>query len=315
MSFLLCCTRCEGPLRLAVDSYACDRCSHRIALRHGVLWVSTAEPPPLLPLARAAREGHWVEAARARLEARGLGARDLMSRLSAVRTERAGDWHFLVDSGMDGAALIMGDRWGAHMAGLSRAVREVVLFEQDPEAAEFLRARADQESLQNVRAIVCGGSVADFPFTRAQFSLVALMGAWTREESRNGQPDALEDIVQAAFRLLVKGGTFVLGISNRWRFPRAWRDLGHARLAGTVPSIRARLSRSGFHDLRFYLSQPDIDDIQALVSLDSKVALRYFHLVYRHPRARWKRVLLGAAIDAGLIAVAAPSYIAIAKKP
>jgi len=315
LSFSLCCARCEGPLRLAGDGYVCDRCAHRITLRHGVLWVSTAEPPPLLPLAHAAREGDWVEAANARLEARGLGARDLMSRLSAVRTERAGDWHFLVDSGMDGTALVMGDRWGTHMAGLSRAAREVVLFEQDPEAAEFLRARVDQESLENVRAIVCGGSAADFPFAPGQFSLVALLGSWVRAESRNGRPDALEEILQAAFRLLAKGGTFVLGISNRWRFPLAWRNSDRARLAGTVPSIRARLSRSGFQDLRFYLSQPDIDDIQALVSLDSKVALRYFHLVYRHPRARWKRVLLGAAINAGLIAVAAPSYVAIAKKP
>jgi hypothetical protein len=93
------------------------------------------------------------------------------------------------------------------------------------------------------------------------------------------------------------------------------RGAGGGVLASTLPAFRGRLARSGFQDPQLYLPVPGIDDVQAVVSLDSKEALRYFHVVYRHPRARWKRVLLGAAIDTGLIPMVAPSYIAVARKP
>ena len=122
-------------------------------------------------------------------------------------------------------------------------------------------------------------------------------------------------MLRTAHRLLHKGGVLVLGVPNRLRHPLGFARRGGSALAITLPALRGRIARSGFQDARLYLPVPDTSDLQAVVSLDSKEALRYFHVVYRHPRARWKRVLLGAAIDTGLIPMAAPSYIAVAKKP
>ncbi len=299
----------------AGNAYECGSCGHRLILQDGVVWASPEHPPTLLPLARDARERGWLQAARGRFEAQRLGVGDLMTRLSAVRTERLGDWQFLVEPGSKGAALLMGDRWGAHMAALSGGARELVIFAQDPEAAQYLRVRTEQESLANVSAIVCGEGVSDFPFTREEFSLVALVGPWSRQRSSNGSADALDEIIRAAHRLLRRGGTLMIGVPNRLRPAFTLGGLERGKLSTTLPALRGRISRRGFDDVRLFLPLPDLTDIQGLVSLDSKEALRYFHIVYRHPRARWKRVLLGAAIDAGLIAVAAPSYIAIARKP
>ena len=315
MSFLLRCTRCEAVVQPSGNAYECGSCGHRLLLQDGVVWASPEKPPPLLPLARDAQERGWLQAARGRFEADRIGLRDLMTRLSAVRTERLGDWQYLVEPGSEGASLIMGDRWGAHMAALSREARDLLIFAQDPEAAQYLRVRAEQESLENVRAIVCGEGVSDFPFTREEFSLVALVGPWSRQRSSNGSADALDEIIQAAYRLLRKGGTLMIGVPNRLRqvFPLPGFERG--KLSTMLPALRGRISRRGFDNVQLFLPLPDFTDIQGLVSLDSKEALRYFHVVYRHPRARWKRVLLSAAIDAGLIAAAAPSYIAIARKP
>ena len=93
------------------------------------------------------------------------------------------------------------------------------------------------------------------------------------------------------------------------------RGVGRDRVASMLPTFRSRLSRAGFQNLQFYLPFPEFTNYQGLVSLDNRMALRYFHVTYRHPRARWKRVLLGAAIDTGLIPMVAPSYIATARKP
>ncbi|MFQ5457123.1 MAG: hypothetical protein ACE5FC_01525, partial [Myxococcota bacterium] len=274
-----------------------------------------AAPPALLPLAQDARERGWLQAAHSRLESQGLDVGELMSRLSAVRTERLGDWQYLVEPASEGPALLMGDPWGAHMTALSREARPLVVFEPDPEAAQYLRVRAGQESLANVSAIVCGEGARALPFGPETFSMVALVGPWSPGPMDNGSARPLDAIIARAFALLRKGGTFILGVPNLLRPDLALRGRARGQLASTLPALRSRIARGGFESPQVYLPVPDFTDIQGLVSLDSKVALRYFHVVYRHPRARWKRVLLGAAIDAGLIAVAAPSYMAIARKP
>jgi SAM-dependent methyltransferase len=283
-----------------------------LPFKHGVVWTLSGETPPLLDRARYAARRGWLAAAEKELQTQGLGERALMSRLNGVRTERLGDWHFLVEPEHEGAALLLGDTWGAHMAALSRVVREVAVFEQDPAAAQYLRVRAEQAKLANVSAIVGGGGVEDLPFTRGQFSLVALVGPWSAS-AREGE--ALDRLIQASFRLLRKGGSLMMGLPNALRIPFARRGAGRNTVASTIFGFRNRLARAGFQDLRFYLPSPDLADYQGLVSLDSHEALRYFHATYRHPRARWKRVLLGAAIDVGLIPVVAPSYIATARKP
>ncbi|MDP3938919.1 MAG: hypothetical protein Q8R92_12400 [Deltaproteobacteria bacterium] len=315
MSITLSCTRCDGPLAPAKDCFSCNRCGHALPVRRGVVWASGEAPASPPALAQDALERGWLAAAETKLEAGTPDLRVLMMRMGAMRTERAGDWQFLVEPDPDGAALVLGDPWGAHLTAVARTMGSVAAFVQDAERAEYLRVRADQESLDNVHAIVHGRSESDIPFTRDQFSLVSLMGAWRGAPGTNGGGgDPLGRLISTAFRLLHKGGTLVLGMPNRIRNPLGARCAGGRALASTLPAFRARLARSGFHDPQLYLPVPDLSDLQAVVSLDSKEALRYFHVVYRHPRARWKRALLGAAIDAGLVPVAAPSYIAVARK-
>ena len=315
MSFTLHCTRCEAAATANGRSYKCARCDRRLPVSHGVVWTSEGEPPPLLGLARYASERGWLAAAEKQFESRGLDARKLMTRLNGVRTERLGDWYFLVEPEQNGSALLLGDPWGAHMTALSRVMANVVVFEQDPEVAQYLRVRAEQASLRNLPAIVSGRGVNDFPFTREQFSLVALVGPWSSRASGVGRAETFQQLIHAAFRLLRKGGSLVIGIPNRLRLPFTLRNIGRDKIASTLPAFRAGLARSGFENLQFYLPFPDFVDYNALVSLDSREALRYFHVTYTHPRARWKRVVLGAAIDSGLVPVVAPSYIATAVKP
>ncbi len=315
MSVTLYCTRCEGRADPGQSEYVCVRCDHRLPRRHGVVWASPGEAPPLLDRARYAAERGWLAAAEREFRAQGLAPRVLMSRLNGVRTERMGDWHFLVEPEREGAALLLGDTWGAHMAALSRVVKDIVVFEQDPAAAQYLRVRADQASLANVSAIVGGRGVNDFPFKREQFSLVALVGPWLRTVADAGRGKVLDRIVETSFRLLRKGGSLMVGLPNVLRLPFTGRGVGRDTVASTPFGLRARLASAGFQDLGLYLPSPDLTDYQGLVSLDSRRALRYFHVTYRHPRARWKRVLLGATIDIGLIPVVAPSCIATARKP
>jgi SAM-dependent methyltransferase len=199
-------------------------------------------------------------------------------------------------------------------------MRQVVSFTQDPSAARVMALRAAQEGLPNVVAIVCGRGVQDFPFRREQFALIAVVGPWRREGPGPPEERPLDGLLQASFRLLRKGGALVLGFPNSLGLrrprpagpggsgPRGW-------IAATAASSKNRLIRAGFQDPRLYLPSPDFTDYSALVSLDSRMALRYFHGTYRHPRARWKRVLMGAAIDSGLLPLVAPSYIATARKP
>jgi SAM-dependent methyltransferase len=291
-----------------------------MSVEGGVIWTAPGPPPPLSAAAARAAQVGWLAAAEESLRARGLGPRELMTRLNGIRTERLGDWQFLVEPDPGGAALILGDPWGAHMTAASHLMRQVAVFAQDAASARTLALRAAQEGLANVEAVVSGRGVRDFPFRREQFDLIAVVGTWRREGSGPEEGGSLDELIGAAFRFLRKGGAFVLGFPNRLGLHvRRARGPGTSRrggwMAATAGASRNRLIRAGFQDPQLYLPFPDFTDYSALVSLDSRIALRYFHRTYRHPRARWKRVLMGAAIDSGLLALLAPSYIATAKKP
>jgi SAM-dependent methyltransferase len=317
MTFAVHCTRCEG-LATPGELFDCPRCDHVMPVDHGVLWTAPGQPPPLGDLAREAIERGWLAAAQARLEAARLGPRELMTRLNGIRTERLGDWQFLVEPDTSGTALVLNDPWGAHMTATARFMREVVVFSQDAGAAQFLRVRAAQEGLSNVSVIVCGRGTADFPFTRGQFDVVALVGPW-RGGGAGATGEGLDGLARTLFRLLRRGGALLFGFPNRFGLPlgRPADPGGRPRraLRATAAASRTRLARAGFQDLQLYLPFPDLSDYSAILSLDSRIALRYFHVTYRHPRARWKRVLMGAAIDSGLLPMVAPSYIATARKP
>jgi SAM-dependent methyltransferase len=319
--FAIHCNRCETAAALLRRiSWDCPACEHRMPIEGGVIWSAPGPPPPPSAIAARAAEVGWLAAAEEALKARGLGPRALMTRLNGIRTERLGDWQFLVEPDPEGAALILGDSWGTHMATASRFMRQVVVFVQDGSAARILALRAAQEGLSNVAAIVCGRGVQDFPFRREQFGLIAVVGPWRRESPGPGEERPLDGLIRAAYRFLHKGGAFVLGFPNRLglRAPRPTApggDRSGGWIGATAASSRNRIIRAGFQDPQLYLPFPDFTDYSALVSLDSRKALRYFHGTYRHPRARWKRVLIGAAIDSGLLPLVAPSYIATAKKP
>jgi len=320
VSIAIHCNRCESPAALLKGiSWDCPACDHRMPVGGGVIWTAPGPPPPSSPIAERAAAVGWLEAAEEVLRARGGGPRGLVTRLNGIRTERLGDWQFLVEPDTNGVALVLGDPWGAHVTAASRFMRRVAVFGQDADAARFMAVRAAQEGLANVAAVVCGRGMEDFPFRREQFDLIAVVGPWRRETSDPDEERSLDGLIRGAFRYLRKGGALVLGFPNRFGLPAPHVPApGGARgrgLKGTVASSRSRLVRGGFPDPQFYLPFPDFTDYSALVSLDSRIALRYFHGTYRHPRARWKRVLMGAAIESGLLPLVAPSYIATAKKP
>ncbi len=321
MSFAIHCNRCESAAALLKGiRWECPACDHRMPVEGGVIWSAPGPTPGAGATSARATQAGWLAAAEETLRSRGLGPRDLMTRLNGIRTERAGDWQFLVEPDPEGAALVLGDTWGAHMTAVSRFMRQVVVFVQNAEAARTLALRAAQEGLSNVEAVVCGRGVQDFPFRREQFSLIAVVGPWRRLDSGPADEPSVDALVRAAFRFLGKGGAFVLGFPNRLglrvvRTPAPGGARGGGWVAMSAASSRNRLIRAGFQDPQLYLPFPDFTDYSALVSLDSRIPLRYFHGTYRHPRARWKRVLMGAAIDSGILPVVAPSYIATAKKP
>lgn len=313
------CTRCEGLATAREDLYDCASCDHVMPVDHGVLWTAPGDPPPLSDAARSAIARGWLAAAEAHFREEGLSVRALMTATNGVRTERLGDWQFLVEPPHDGSALILNDPWGAHMTAITRAVGEVAIFQQDPAAAQVLRVRVAQEGLSKVSVIVSGRGALDLPFTREQFDVIALAGPWIRSKADADHGEPLDLLTRALFRMLRKGGALVIGWENPMGLPirapmapRAGRRFG---IKGSLSRFRSRLSRAGFQDLQFYLPVPHFTDYAGLVSLDSRQALRYFHLTYRHPRARWKRFLMGAAIGSGLLPRVAPSYIATARKP
>jgi SAM-dependent methyltransferase len=313
------CIRCEGIATTHEELYDCERCDHVMPIDHGVLWTAPGDPPPLSESARLAITRGWYAAAGERFGAEKLTVREFMTATNGVRTERLGDWQFLIEPPPDGVALILNDPWGAHMTAISRAVGEVAVFQQEAEIAQYLRVRAEQERLTKVSVIASGRGALDFPFTREQFDVIALVGPWVRSKADADHGEPLEVLSRAAFRMLRKGGSFVIGLTNRFGLPvRVPMIPGAKRLswvAASLPLFRARLSRAGFHDLQFYLPVPHFTDYVGLVSLDSRPALRYFQLTYRHPRAHWKRFLMGAAIGSGIVPMVAPSYIATARKP
>jgi len=230
------------------------------------------------------------------------------------------NWSFLLPSLEARLVVALGEPAPAALRTLARLAARVVVLCASPRELRRVERVAGAEGLANVAAVVCGRGMEDFPFRREQFDLIAVVGPWRRETSDSDEERSLHGLIRGAFRYLRKGGALVLGFPNRFGLPAPHVPApggarGRGLIKGTVASSRSRLVRGGFHDPQFYLPFPDFTDYSALVSLDSRIALRYFHGTYRHPRARWKRVLMGAAIESGLLPLVAPSYIATAKKP
>jgi SAM-dependent methyltransferase len=162
----------------------------------------------------------------------------------AASPGRAGWWP-LLNIQPSWRVLELGCEWGAITFSLAPIVTSVVACDLNLERLRFLKVRALEDGVSNVR-LFCAGDTPWLPFADQEFHLVILNGILERAPvSKSGSPIAIQRaLLREAARLLVPKGQLLLAARNRW----SWQYWGgkpenhtHLRFISLLPRVVADL--------------------------------------------------------------------------
>jgi SAM-dependent methyltransferase len=249
----LCCPTCQGPLLPRFGLLACRACDRVWPIRDGIASfghdeILRADDPreQLRALAEHAAEHGWREAIHGHFPHQGL------DHYWGIFDPLRADWFYPGDVGARGSAVDLAAGWGGGAIRLARLFDEVVAVEGVWERARFLAALSASEGLVNVRPL--HADVAALPLPSESFDLAVMQDRFEYLPRRSPASDpeaAQRQLLGQAWRLLRPGGSFCLGVSNRFSFGHLLgkRDHGRPRWAGVLPRFLAKLYSRFCHEL------------------------------------------------------------------
>jgi ubiquinone/menaquinone biosynthesis C-methylase UbiE len=240
-----------------------------------------------------------------------------------ILDEGRADFRTVLPVTKDSAVLDLGGGWGAVACGMAGTCRTVTAVDTSGRNLEFIRLRAEQSGLSNVRcAQIDPLDDARLPFPDHSFDVALLNGVleYVGDASSGLHPEEVQRRCLAEVRRVLRpGGTLYVGIENRYGYlyflgtrdhsrlrftsllPRAFANLAtqillkkpYRTYTYSYSGYRALLKSAGFEDPAVYLAYPSYREPRFILPSDNERALTYF--VKRHAshiRNRMQRALV-----------------------
>lgn len=319
------CPACHATLEPESALYRCRECDRVFPLRDGIPDFST-------------RAHYWNHLTEDRMDvlldiARDRGYRYAVEKILGafadpylvgyVLDNGRADFRALLPLTPDSAVLDLGAGWGAITCGLAANCGSVTALDTNPKSLEFIRLRAVQSGLDNVRvAQIDPLDDAALPFPDDTFDVAVLNGVleYVGAASSGSPPEQVQKRCLQEIRRIVKpGGLLYLGIENRYGllYFLGTRDHSTLRFTSLLPRaianlvMRLRLRRpyrtytysesgyrnllksAGFDEPSMYLAYPTYREPHFILPSDNEKALTYF--VRRHTshiRSRLQRAVV-----------------------
>jgi ubiquinone/menaquinone biosynthesis C-methylase UbiE len=231
----------------------------------------------------------------------------LQKKFDYTSHEDRADWRFFIPITKESKILDIGAGLGRISIPLSRICSEVVACDKSITRMRFLKRRAQNEKLDNIKVVVA--DIFDLPFKDNSFDLIVMNGVleWVGQTDLFVNPRYAQiRSLEICRRLLKEGGHLYIGIENRFahaylkasdhnglRFtsymPR-WLANVYSIFRGRGPYNTYTYSKSGYTKLLldsgftssqdYYLVYPGYNLPRILVPYDSINAIRY--LINKH---------------------------------
>ncbi len=291
------CPFCKSPLEMEAASFECASCRRQFSAPDGIPCL--AEHPShdyggisqqqMLELLENCKPMPWRQALERTVH---TSPCPLTLLEHAASPGRAGWWP-LLNMQPSWRVLELGCEWGAITFSLAPIVTSVVACDLNMERLRFLKVRALEDGVSNVR-LFCAGDTPWLPFADQQFDLVILNGILERVPvSKSGSPITIQRaLLLEAARLLAPKGQLLLAVPNRWSW-QCWRgkpeDHTNLPFISLLPRVAAdlyakkrigkpyrahtysywgykRLLRSaGFASSKAFIPQPDFLTFHAII--------------------------------------------------
>ncbi len=248
------CPRCQGRLLLGVAQQFCPHCCQTYPLdQHGIttfgrqtFWGHSLTPAQMEQLVNAAAHKGWQIALRHHLQQL-TNTQTYQQALS----EKAADWHFLLNMPPQTRILEIGCDWGQITTPLARHYDEVHTLDANLLTLQFVYWRTQQEGLHNLSFAQNDPlEWSTLPYPDQFFNLVVLNDtlAWIGAARTEATPSEYQaKALQEIHRVLRPGGTLYLRAKNRYAYNNFW---GHKSENG-VPFV-SLLPRSWANKLSRY---------------------------------------------------------------
>ena len=319
------CPYCRQSLPPGGDKLTCDSCSRSYPVRGGIPDFSSR--PHYWNLLNEDRMDVLLEIARDKgyryAAEKILGAFADPYLVGYVLDDGRADFRALLPLTPDSAVLDLGAGWGAVACGLAASCGSVTALDTNPKSLEFIRLRAQQSGLSNLRvAQIDPLDDSRLPFADDTFDVAVLNGVleYVGEASDGTPPEEVQRRCLREIRRVVRpGGVLYIGIENRYGllYFLGTRDHSGLRYTSLLPrplanlitrfrlhrpyrsytyseaGYRSLLKSAGFDDPSVYLAYPTYREPHFILPSDNERALDYFvrrHAV--HIRSRLQRVVV-----------------------
>jgi ubiquinone/menaquinone biosynthesis C-methylase UbiE len=221
--------------------------------------------------------------------------------------ESRGDFRFLLPLNNHSRVLDVGCGWGAVTCAFARTSGEVVAADSNIYTLQFLKIRAEQEELDNIKPVnIQPLDDARLPFADSYFDAVLLNGVleWVGSATKENRPDEIQKKALKEIRRILKpGGKLYIGIENRigyhyflgapddhtrFKFtnlmPRWLSDkymkirtgYGYRTYTYGMLGYKSLLENAGFKKVDFYLPIQSYREPEYLIPLDDQKIINYY---------------------------------------
>ncbi len=336
------CPACASLLVETTSAVTCSKCRQSWTVQHGVpefvtdfpYWGEIPHEHMTEVLANAAARG-WKSAL---LDS----PHDCVRRPSEMilNLDRA-NWKWLTGLPAESRVLDVGAGMGANSHALATRFRGVVALEPVSERIEFMRHRFAQEGLANIRVVQ--SSLWTLPFAPESFDLIAMNGVleWV-PQGQTGDPRELQlRALRNMQRLLRPGGSFYLGIENRFTpgyfvghpdphcglpyvtilprplahwYARRRGQPGYRNYLYSSRGYRRLLKSAGFRNVDIYVALPSYNHPRYLIPLQRNIFSYYTNNFSAVPRSRIRSILHKLMLNSGMMQHLEYSYVILAQK-
>lgn len=347
------CPKCHASLIQQTDQLECSSCRSQFPLEYGFpnfasrphYWnqLTPEQMEAFLEMAQQQGYRHAVE------KVIGLFVDPYL--VGYILNANRADFRTVLPATSDRDVLDLGSGWGGVAAALAPCCRSITTQDTNPYNLRFIRLRAQQEDLNNIRVVRADPlDDARLPYADNSFDVVLFNGAleYVGEASPDGSPrDRQIACLKEARRVLRPGGTLYIGIENRYAYLYflGTRDHSGLRFTSLLPRplaslvMRLRTGKAyrtytytqrgyrdlvkdaGFDDESVYLAFPTYREPRFILSGDDNNAIVYFwrrHAAYVAHQGRRKLLefvfnRLPIGLIGSLVRGLSHSYLVVAK--
>lgn len=301
------CPICKAPLKKVGENLFCATCNHNWKICNGIydfssykLYWNQLSVEDMNHIIRDSLKKGWETAIKNFFGNKRLYLQDY------IIDESRADWHFYIPISPEAKVLDIGAGWGAISIALARNYKSVFATDTNMKNLEFLKVRAQQESLKNIIFVKIDPlDYPKFPFPDSSFDLIALSGVleWVGNVRFDKNPFYLQtQALKRIFSILKPGGFVYIGIENRYALknflgakphnelpfvsvlPRAFANMitrwvnqkPHRTYVHSRRAYFNLLRKVGFDAINFYWMLPSYRFPSTIIPIDAGESIDYW---------------------------------------